>query len=207
MPPILTGEHPPSGSAISMRRRARLSNGNRCIPRPITAPVRRACAEFVERCPRSFACARRCRQMGKTRACALRRRDVTSCSFGTRAVTWEKSKWPGKHRRSLKFRLGWKSTCTPARRASKPRCNDLPGSSASPCVVAGAAARQVGLALFFLHKCRKSLGIIRMPARQRGPVLDDIAGRPQDAPLVEFAAARHCPDTGCRNRRRRCARS
>src|SRR5712664_1687274 len=40
-----------------------------------------------------------------------------------------------------------------------------------------------------LHKPGKGLGIIRMPSRQRGPVFDDVAGRPENPPLVE--APRH----------------
>src|SRR6266403_3311592 len=40
-----------------------------------------------------------------------------------------------------------------------------------------------------LHKRGKSLSIIRMPTRKRGPVFDDVAGGPQDPPLVE--APRH----------------
>src|SRR5258708_25914681 len=40
-----------------------------------------------------------------------------------------------------------------------------------------------------LHKFGKSLGIIRMPTRQRGPVFDDVAGRPENPALVE--ASRH----------------
>src|ERR1700676_5482437 len=36
-----------------------------------------------------------------------------------------------------------------------------------------------------LHKFRKSLPIIRMPARQRGAVFDDVAGGPQNPPLIE----------------------
>src|SRR6266478_8917652 len=38
-----------------------------------------------------------------------------------------------------------------------------------------------------LHKRGKGLGIIRMPSRQRGPVFDDVAGRPENPPLVEVS--------------------
>src|SRR3954454_19015432 len=37
----------------------------------------------------------------------------------------------------------------------------------------------------FLCKCRERLRIIRMPARQRWTVLDDVACGPQDTPLIE----------------------
>ena len=39
---------------------------------------------------------------------------------------------------------------------------------------------------FPLHKLRERIRIIRMPARQRGTVLHDIAGSPQHAPFVEL---------------------
>src|SRR5260221_9443693 len=38
-----------------------------------------------------------------------------------------------------------------------------------------------------LHERRKRLGKIRMPARQRGAVFDDVARGPQDPPLVELS--------------------
>jgi hypothetical protein len=37
-----------------------------------------------------------------------------------------------------------------------------------------------------LHKSSKGLGAIRMPARQRGPVFDDVARGPENPPLVEL---------------------
>src|SRR6267142_7256647 len=38
-----------------------------------------------------------------------------------------------------------------------------------------------------LHERRESVGVVLVPARQRRAVLDDVAGGPQDAPLVELA--------------------
>src|ERR1700730_3279349 len=39
--------------------------------------------------------------------------------------------------------------------------------------------------LINLHECSKGLGIVRLPARQGRAVLDDVARRPEDPPLVE----------------------
>jgi hypothetical protein len=112
--------------------------------------------------------------------------DVASSSFGIRAEDLEMSKWPGKHRRSLKSRLVWKSTCTLAQRASKQLDDDLPGfgSVTTLCgVVPGAAASKARLPLFILHKRRKGLGVIRVPARAG---FHDVARGPENPPLVEL---------------------
>ena len=77
------------GVPVSMRRRARLSNGKR-IPRQMTAAARRACAGFVECCPRPLVGAMHCFQMGERQACAVRTADIALALFGTRAVTLEK---------------------------------------------------------------------------------------------------------------------
>src|SRR5229473_2699825 len=179
-----------------MRRCARLSNGNRCIPRRTTAAVRRACACGM--LP-TLARLRASISLNGKRA-SLRRsnggRNYSVVRHSRRNIG--EVKWPGKHRRSLKSRLAWKSTCTPAQRASKPRCDDLPGSGASALSVVPfpepRRGRHLSLMLasliplsFILHKRSKRLGVIRMPARQRGPVFDDVAGRPENPPLIELS--------------------
>jgi hypothetical protein len=102
-------------------------------------------------------------------------------------------RWPGKHRRSLKSRLGWKSTCTPARRASKPPCNNLPGSSASRCDVVLFLC--VTLSSQTPQKPRHNPDAIATAGagfRQCRPPPTGYAARP-------VFAVRHCPDTKYRN--------
>ena len=54
-------------------------------------------------------------------ACALEQ-PALACRAARRLrqLILGRRKWPGKHRRSLKCRSAWKSTCTPAQRASNP---------------------------------------------------------------------------------------
>jgi hypothetical protein len=120
-----------------MRRCEKLSNGSLyvdgdggCTPR--------AHIEFVERCPRllpHFGSETEFdhvlsgyfivtpRPVARDRHRNARLRDHSS-GRSFRAVRRRRKrgdlKWPGKHRRLLKCRSAWKSTCTPARRASKP---------------------------------------------------------------------------------------
>src|ERR1700761_43784 len=58
---------------------------------------------------------------------------------------------------------------------------------------AGARRRMSGRGkrrrLLLLRKRREGVGMIGIPARKRGPVLDDVTRRPKDAPFVE--APRH----------------
>src|SRR4051812_2229320 len=55
-----------------------------------------------------------------------------------------------------------------------------PDGSGNACASRHAPRRSA-----FPGECCEGLGVVGMPARQRGPVFDDIAGRPQDTPLVE----------------------
>src|SRR6202048_2619240 len=80
----------------------------------------------------------------------------------------------------------------PSHRSLRSRCATLRASFARLDPTRGRDKRCDGLlarTLLPLHKLLKSLGIVRMPARERGAVLDDVARGPEDAPLVE--AARH----------------
>jgi len=109
----------------------------------------------------------------------------------------------------VEVRLAWKSTCTPAQRASKqPRC-DLPGSrsvitfraavsgaAATPGICSGSVnrrcSRKPGICFFNPSRTRESLGVIRMPARQRRAVLDDIPAA-QRMRRSSRRRAHHCP--------------
>ena len=51
-----------------------------------------------------------------------------------RAKLLGRMEWPGRLRRLSKCRWAWKSTCTPARRASRPHQNGLPGSLGNRCL-------------------------------------------------------------------------
>jgi hypothetical protein len=75
-----------------------------------------------------------------THACAIAMVEVVLRSFGVVPKRGDQ-KWLGKHRRLLKCRLAWRSTCTPAQHASKRPRDDPPGSRtcAAHCVlIAGA---------------------------------------------------------------------
>ena len=68
------------------------------------------------------------------RTCALPGRTYVRPWREHRAKLLGRMEWPGRLRRLSKCRWAWKSTCTPARRVSRPHQNGLPGSLGNRCL-------------------------------------------------------------------------